>query len=182
MTAVVPLDVLCWCGWRGQLPTRADCPSCESDHNGRVTKQRLDKMRAVARGEHVSIPANMRAWFVRREIMEMTAAKSARALTPAAHRPRWTPVLTEHGKNVLARAGAPDASPPVDPVRRALARLLWDSVADKAECTCYPGDPCPQCEAMQALGLGRWTGPDERTQAALGAITDAARATKGVSP
>jgi hypothetical protein len=39
---------------------------------------------------------------------------------------------------------------------RALIRLLWDSVADKAECTCCPGDRCPQCQAMAALGLGRW--------------------------
>lgn len=41
-------------------------------------------------------------------------------------------------------------------LQRALIRLLWDSIADKAECTCYPRDRCPQCDAMRALGLGRW--------------------------
>lgn len=41
-------------------------------------------------------------------------------------------------------------------LRLALIRLLWDSVADDATCTCCPGDTCPQCEAMRALGAGRW--------------------------
>lgn len=41
-------------------------------------------------------------------------------------------------------------------LQRALIRLLWMSVADKAECTCVPGDHCPQCAAMTVLGLGRW--------------------------
>lgn len=41
-------------------------------------------------------------------------------------------------------------------LQRALIRLLWDSVADQATCTCFPKDRCPQCEAMTALGLGRW--------------------------
>jgi hypothetical protein len=44
-------------------------------------------------------------------------------------------------------------------LQRALIRLLWDSVADNAECTCAPKDRCPQCDAMLALGLGRWKGP-----------------------
>lgn len=41
------------------------------------------------------------------------------------------------------------------PLALALIRLLWDSVADNAECTCFPNEPCPQCEAARALGL-RW--------------------------
>jgi hypothetical protein len=44
-------------------------------------------------------------------------------------------------------------------LRSALVTLLWHSVADDAECTCCPGDPCPECQAMQALGLGRWISP-----------------------
>jgi hypothetical protein len=44
-------------------------------------------------------------------------------------------------------------------LRSALVRLLWRSVADNAECTCHGRDRCPECEAMQALGLGRWRGP-----------------------
>lgn len=43
----------------------------------------------------------------------------------------------------------------------ALIRLLWDSVADDATCTCCTGDVCPQCEAMQALGAGRWRGAEK---------------------
>lgn len=43
-------------------------------------------------------------------------------------------------------------------LRAALVRLLWDSVADDAICTCAPGDVCPLCQAAQALGLGRWRG------------------------
>ena len=42
-------------------------------------------------------------------------------------------------------------------IRLALIRLLWNSVSDQATCTCSPGDGCPECEAMAALGLGRWT-------------------------
>lgn len=45
-------------------------------------------------------------------------------------------------------------------LRSALVRLLWRSVADDAACSCYPDDPCPECEAMQALGLGRWRGAE----------------------
>jgi len=57
------------------------------------------------------------------------------------------------------RAGQP-ANPNLGlgPAQRALVRLLWNSQHDDAVCTCYPGDPCPECEAMQALGLGRWPG------------------------
>lgn len=44
-------------------------------------------------------------------------------------------------------------------LRAALVRLLWRSVADLVECSCEVDDRCPECEAMQALGLGRWTGP-----------------------
>jgi hypothetical protein len=44
-------------------------------------------------------------------------------------------------------------------LRKALIRLLWDSIADDAMCSCEPGDVCPQCEAMQALGYKRWPGP-----------------------
>ena len=43
-------------------------------------------------------------------------------------------------------------------LRAALVTLLWDSVADDATCTCSPGDVCPQCQATQALGMGRWRG------------------------
>lgn len=42
----------------------------------------------------------------------------------------------------------------------ALVQLVWRSVADDAACSCYPGDACPECEAMQALGLGRWSGAE----------------------
>lgn len=41
---------------------------------------------------------------------------------------------------------------------RALVRLLFNSVAEEDDCTCEPGDRCPLCEAMLALGLGRWKG------------------------
>lgn len=45
-------------------------------------------------------------------------------------------------------------------LRLALVRLLWNSVADDATCTCCLGDTCPQCEAMTALGDGRWRGAE----------------------
>lgn len=45
-------------------------------------------------------------------------------------------------------------------LKLALIRLLWDDVADDASCTCAPHDQCPQCQAMQALGLERWEGPE----------------------
>ncbi len=45
-------------------------------------------------------------------------------------------------------------------LKLALIRLLWDSVVDEADCTCCPGDPCPQCEGMQALGFERWVDAD----------------------
>ena len=41
-------------------------------------------------------------------------------------------------------------------LKRALLRLLWNSVCDQADCTCAPRDRCPECGAMLALGLGRW--------------------------
>lgn len=44
-------------------------------------------------------------------------------------------------------------------LRAALVRLLWDSIADEAACSCSPGDLCPQCQAMQALGFPKWPGP-----------------------
>lgn len=47
----------------------------------------------------------------------------------------------------------------IDALRSALIRLLWRSVADDAECTCWIDDPCPECQAMQALGRGRWISP-----------------------
>lgn len=50
------------------------------------------------------------------------------------------------------------APPRSDRLARALVRLLWYSVTDHADCTCAPRDRCPQCEAMLALGLGRWKG------------------------
>lgn len=56
--------------------------------------------------------------------------------------------------------------PATMPLRRALIRLLWNSVADDADCTCCPAtehnsaDRCPECEAMAALGLGDWVGAD----------------------
>lgn len=43
-----------------------------------------------------------------------------------------------------------------DDLAKALVRLLFNSVADGNECTCAPKDPCPECQAMRALGLGRW--------------------------
>lgn len=43
-------------------------------------------------------------------------------------------------------------------MRAALVRLLWDSVADDAACTCEKDDPCPQCDAYRALYGRRWPG------------------------
>jgi hypothetical protein len=50
------------------------------------------------------------------------------------------------------------APPRSDRLARALARLLWNSIADQSSCACAPRDRCPLCEAMLALGLGRWKG------------------------
>lgn len=58
-------------------------------------------------------------------------------------------------------------------IRAALIRLLWNSVNDDAECTCSPGDVCPECQSMDALGLGEWTSAlevDEKLQEAEKAI------------
>jgi hypothetical protein len=41
-------------------------------------------------------------------------------------------------------------------MKRALVRLLWNSIADGAVCSCEGDDRCPECEAMQALGFARW--------------------------
>ena len=46
----------------------------------------------------------------------------------------------------------------ISALRRALVRLLWNSVADDAACSCIGKDRCPECEAMAALGLSRWRG------------------------
>jgi hypothetical protein len=52
----------------------------------------------------------------------------------------------------------------MESLRTALVGLLWRSVADDTECTCEDDDgdgnpdTCPECEAMTALGLGRWLG------------------------
>jgi hypothetical protein len=52
-------------------------------------------------------------------------------------------------------------------LRDALARLLWDSATSNAGCACTNvylkaggpvGDACALCQAMFALGLGRWRG------------------------
>lgn len=43
-------------------------------------------------------------------------------------------------------------------LRSALVRMLWRSIADEADCTCEESDKCPECEATEALGLGRWRG------------------------
>ena len=45
-----------------------------------------------------------------------------------------------------------------DATSAALVSLLWRSVADDSACTCQPGETCPECAAMLALGLGRWRG------------------------
>jgi hypothetical protein len=64
---------------------------------------------------------------------------------------------------VAAQLTAPPPSPAIDPsprimgeLRRALIRQLWKAVADDATCTCSGAARCPECEAMSALGLGRW--------------------------
>jgi len=57
-----------------------------------------------------------------------------------------------------AVAGAPPWMADMEALRSALVRLLWNSVVDDAECTCEDGDPCPECQSMGALGLGRWLG------------------------
>ena len=47
----------------------------------------------------------------------------------------------------------------IESCQRAIVRLLWRSVADGAACTCEGDparDPCPECEAMRALGYARW--------------------------
>lgn len=46
----------------------------------------------------------------------------------------------------------------------ALKRLLWRSVADRAECTCAAADVCLECEAMKALGFERWEGPERAAE------------------
>lgn len=50
------------------------------------------------------------------------------------------------------------ARSPSDRLGAALVRLLFNSVADGNHCTCAVGDRCPECEAMLALGFGRWKG------------------------
>lgn len=45
-------------------------------------------------------------------------------------------------------------------LRAALIRLLWNSVADDAVCSCETDDICPECQATEALGLGRWMSAD----------------------
>jgi hypothetical protein len=72
---------------------------------------------------------------------------------PAQPSPLELPLTSE------ARIGSPQ------PVTVALTRLLWRSIADNAVCTCFLDDPCPECQAMAALGLGRWTGAEAATQA-----------------
>jgi hypothetical protein len=57
-----------------------------------------------------------------------------------------------------AIGGKDDLREIVAQARKALAQQLWRSVVDDAECTCEDGDPCPECQAMGALGLGRWLG------------------------
>jgi hypothetical protein len=52
-------------------------------------------------------------------------------------------------------------------LRRALVRLLWDSVADEATCTCDIDDECPQCEAYRALYGKRWPGPETASRTML---------------
>jgi len=54
-------------------------------------------------------------------------------------------------------------------VRAALVRLLWNLVADDADCTCEDDDECAACSAFQALGLGRWPG-SEQAATMLGGI------------
>lgn len=53
------------------------------------------------------------------------------------------------------------------PLRGALRRLLWNSVADQDEHddSCAHGDPSPLCQAWSALGFGaHWPGYDEAEQ------------------
>lgn len=50
-------------------------------------------------------------------------------------------------------------------VRAALMRLLWNTVAERAECTCQANpietkDGCAECQACEALGFGKYQGPD----------------------
>lgn len=47
----------------------------------------------------------------------------------------------------------------VQALRAALINLTWLLVADEAACSCEDDDPCPGCEAFNALGLGDWPGP-----------------------
>lgn len=63
-------------------------------------------------------------------------------------------VLGEVRENARARVGV---------MRAAIVRLLWNSIADDAECTCEGlarADACPECQAMIALGFGPWPGAE----------------------
>lgn len=62
-------------------------------------------------------------------------------------------LLPEQGLAVGARAVTVD-------LKLALIRLLWIPIADDETCTCAPGDQCPLCQAMLALGFERWADSD----------------------
>ncbi|HET9063722.1 MAG TPA: hypothetical protein VFO62_10575 [Candidatus Binatia bacterium] len=73
--------------------------------------------------------------------------------------------IIEHVPALLAMARrTEEAERERDDARAALVRLLWRSIADDAACSCAPGDACPECRAMSALGLGRWTGAADATR------------------
>lgn len=83
-----------------------------------------------------------------------------------------------------AVGGEPPWLADMEALRNALVRLLWRSMVDRAECACadYEGDGkherCAECQAMAALGLGRWLGAEDAARRLPSAVTIEEQGTK----
>lgn len=122
------VDVLCCCGWAGQLLTTASCPSCGRDWHDRVTRDRLTVLRAVATSATADVPRAMEPRLFALGLITRGARREpAERSTP--HRPGREHGLTEHGRRVLAASDRAQ-------IERAAAKL---------------GEPLPEaCGGMQA--------------------------------
>lgn len=99
------VDVLCCCGWTGQLPARGPCPACKCSHHDRVTKDRIAALRAIHARPTATVFPVMATRLVEMGLITRGARRPPNTTTTP-HLPGREHYLTEQGSRVLAAADA----------------------------------------------------------------------------
>jgi hypothetical protein len=118
----IMIQIICACSWSGTVTGRQQCPGCGAAHTSRVSKQRVAKLREIARARvtlgarPVVIEPAMCRWLLAgpHRLIEADGPSPTPSDVRRYRRPVRAYRLTELGRAVLSADGAVE-------LRRAIA-------------------------------------------------------------